>query len=66
MYISSNEFDKLSDVYLEHSKKGGGIIMANKKQLSSAQHVFDNVKFTILSIWTISSPQFLKNKQIQI
>eukprot|EP01084_Bolivina_argentea_P310807 537877_1 len=38
---TTNESDKLQDIFLEHSKKGGGIIMANKKQLSSTQHTFD-------------------------
>ena len=47
---ATNESDKLQDVFLEHSKKGGGIVMANKKQLSSAQHVFDSVKFSFLFI----------------
>jgi len=40
---TSNEADALQSVFLEHSKKGGGVVMANKKQLSSAQHTFDTM-----------------------
>lgn len=40
---TSNESDALQSVFLEHSKKGGGIVMANKKQLSAAQHTFDTL-----------------------
>ena len=40
----SNEVDAMQSAFREHSKKGGGIVMANiKKQLSSAQHMFDTV-----------------------
>jgi len=38
---TTNEADALQSVLLEHSKKGGGIVMANKKPLSSAQNTFD-------------------------
>merc|ERR1712228_397565 len=40
---ATNESDKLTSIFLEHSQKGGGIVMANKKQLSAVQHTFDSL-----------------------
>ena len=41
---TNDEEGQLTNVFVEHSKKGGGVIFANKKVLSSSQHTFDNVK----------------------
>ena len=46
--IDATNSDELSPIFLEHSKKGGGVIMANKKQLWYGKHYLKVKNFELI------------------